>query len=140
MVSQQHELVFEGIKPDPHTPGEDILEVNGNRKALYKPSIDAFKHIKFNKNNVSTANLVLVYTFLDALKKFLRQTRFVKDMMHNNNSLFSIDSVAMSILSSFNENPNTSTTPQAVHVDFSPDILAPIVVTEGKDFSIYSFL
>lgn len=142
MVILQHELVFEGIKPDPHTPGEDILELNGNRKALYQPSIDDFKKIKFNEDYISKADRVLVYKFLDALKAFLSQTRFVQDMIHNNKSLFSIESVAMSIMSSFNENPNTSKTPQAVHVDFSPDILAPIVVTdtEGKYFSIYSFL
>ena len=82
MVSLQHELVFEEMKPHPHTPGEDILELNGNRKALYQP-----KQIKFNEDY--TADLVLIYTFLDALKAFLSQKHFVQDMIRNNNSLFS---------------------------------------------------
>ena len=131
MVIEKNEFVFEGIKPNPRQTTEDILDVNGNRKALYQSRIDDFKTIDFDKNKISVHNLEKVYLFLNRLKLFLNKhfsnkQKFDKDMIKNNNKSFSIDSIALSIMSSFSDNPQTSSSPQAVHADFSPDVLAPV--------------
>jgi len=118
--------IFEGL-----TLKRKDVQRNGNRRALYKPSIEALLQLMqqptFLPKEINTEMKHQTRNFIEKLREFLALQPFVIDMQTalrkeaKYKTLSLVDTIAISVMSSFNENPKTSSKNQVDHFDFHPD-------------------